>query len=152
MQSIRNTLTSTLQPGKCKTSSVFTQLKLAFTVHSYSAFIFSFYYSNHPVFFLFSCRVCVQVPLPAGQLLQMDCLLHDWTEPLAEGCFNQREALHVQSLSHWAPANIGPYSQALRVSLENIPKRETISSIYLLITVYISALLFTEIIGFQTIK
>uniref|UniRef100_A0A3Q4I7P2 Diphthine--ammonia ligase n=1 Tax=Neolamprologus brichardi TaxID=32507 RepID=A0A3Q4I7P2_NEOBR len=62
-------------------------------------------------------RVCVQVPLPAGQLLQMDCLLHDWTEPLAEGCFNQREALHVQSLSHWAPANIGPYSQALRVTV-----------------------------------
>ncbi|KAL3968772.1 [histone H3]-lysine9 N-trimethyltransferase SETDB1 [Sarotherodon galilaeus] len=61
-------------------------------------------------------RVCVQVPLPAGQLLQMDCLLHDWTEPLAEGCFNQREALHVQSLSHWAPANIGPYSQALRIN------------------------------------
>ncbi|XP_022070619.2 diphthine--ammonia ligase isoform X2 [Acanthochromis polyacanthus] len=60
-------------------------------------------------------RVCVQAPLPAGQLLQMDCLLHDWTEPLEEGCFHQREALHVQSLSHWAPANIGPYSQALRV-------------------------------------
>ncbi|XP_075964432.1 diphthine--ammonia ligase isoform X2 [Anarhichas minor] len=60
-------------------------------------------------------RVCVQAPLPAGQLLQMDCLLHDWTEPPEEGCFHQREALHVQSLSHWAPANIGPYSQALRV-------------------------------------
>ncbi|XP_076604027.1 diphthine--ammonia ligase [Chaetodon auriga] len=60
-------------------------------------------------------RVCVQAPLPAGQLLQMDCLLHDWIEPLEEGCFHQREALHVQSLSHWAPANIGPYSQALRV-------------------------------------
>ncbi|XP_072221552.1 diphthine--ammonia ligase isoform X2 [Leuresthes tenuis] len=60
-------------------------------------------------------RVCVQAPLPAGQLLQMDCLLHDWTEPLEEGCFRQKEALHVQSLSHWAPANIGPYSQALRV-------------------------------------
>ncbi|XP_042244943.1 diphthine--ammonia ligase [Thunnus maccoyii] len=60
-------------------------------------------------------RVCVQAPLPAGQLLQMDCLLHDWTEPLENGCFHQREALHVQSLSHWAPANIGPYSQAFRV-------------------------------------
>ncbi|KAJ4939877.1 hypothetical protein JOQ06_029313 [Pogonophryne albipinna] len=60
-------------------------------------------------------RVCVQAPLPAGQLLQTDCLLHDWAEPLEEGCFHQREALHVQSLSHWAPANIGPYSQAFRV-------------------------------------
>uniref|UniRef100_A0A4W6ELE9 Diphthine--ammonia ligase n=1 Tax=Lates calcarifer TaxID=8187 RepID=A0A4W6ELE9_LATCA len=62
-------------------------------------------------------RVCVQAPLPAGQRLQMDCLLHDWSEPLKEGCFHQKEALHVQSLSHWAPANIGPYSQALRVRL-----------------------------------
>ncbi|KAG8013284.1 Diphthine--ammonia ligase, partial [Nibea albiflora] len=60
-------------------------------------------------------RVCVEAPLPADQLLQMDCLLHDWIEPPEEGCFHQREALHVQSLSHWAPANIGPYSQALRV-------------------------------------
>ncbi|XP_041827995.1 diphthine--ammonia ligase isoform X2 [Melanotaenia boesemani] len=60
-------------------------------------------------------RVCVQAPLPSGQLLQMDCLLHDWSKPPEEGCFHQKEALHVQSLSHWAPANIGPYSQALRV-------------------------------------
>ncbi|XP_068195833.1 diphthine--ammonia ligase [Antennarius striatus] len=60
-------------------------------------------------------RVCVQAPLPACQLLQMDCLLHDWTGPPDEGCFHQRDALHVQSLSHWAPANIGPYSQAVRV-------------------------------------
>lgn len=60
-------------------------------------------------------RVCVQVPLPAGQLLQMDCLLHDWTEPPQECCFHQRQAMHVQSLSHWAPANIGPYSQTVRV-------------------------------------
>lgn len=67
---------------------------------------------------LFPCRVCVGAPLPAGQLLQMDCLLHGWPEPTEEGCFHEREALHVQSLSHWAPANIGPYSQALRVSME----------------------------------
>uniref|UniRef100_A0A8C7MEE4 Diphthine--ammonia ligase n=1 Tax=Oncorhynchus kisutch TaxID=8019 RepID=A0A8C7MEE4_ONCKI len=64
-------------------------------------------------------RVCVQALLPAGQLLQMDCLLHDWPpepqEAQQEATFHHREALHVQSLSHWAPANIGPYSQALRV-------------------------------------
>uniref|UniRef100_A0A672H7N5 Diphthine--ammonia ligase n=1 Tax=Salarias fasciatus TaxID=181472 RepID=A0A672H7N5_SALFA len=64
-------------------------------------------------------RVCVQAALPAAQLLQMDCLLHDWTGPPEEGRFQQRQALHVQSLSHWAPANIGPYSQALRVRLHN---------------------------------
>ncbi|KAH7098257.1 adenine nucleotide alpha hydrolases-like protein [Auriculariales sp. MPI-PUGE-AT-0066] len=27
----------------------------------------------------------------------------------------ERQALHVQGLSYWAPANIGPYSQAIRV-------------------------------------
>uniref|UniRef100_A0A667YPJ0 Diphthine--ammonia ligase n=1 Tax=Myripristis murdjan TaxID=586833 RepID=A0A667YPJ0_9TELE len=62
-------------------------------------------------------RVCVQAPLLAGQLLQMDCLLHNRDKPLEDGSFHHREALHVQSLSHWAPANIGPYSQALRVRL-----------------------------------
>uniref|UniRef100_A0A1A8ITU1 Diphthine--ammonia ligase n=3 Tax=Nothobranchius kuhntae TaxID=321403 RepID=A0A1A8ITU1_NOTKU len=67
------------------------------------------FYTNPPA------RVCVQADLSTGQLLQMDCLLHDWTEPPEEGCFHQKEALHVQSLSHWAPANIGPYSQALRI-------------------------------------
>eukprot|EP00064_Thunnus_orientalis_P001282 superscaffoldBa00000086_g1284 len=71
-------------------------------------------------------RVCVQAPLPAGQLLQMDCLLHDWTEPLENGCFHQREALHVQSLSHWAPANIGPYSQAFRVRLQGPQQGEVV--------------------------
>lgn len=64
-------------------------------------------------------RVCVAAALPCGQLLQMDCLLHAWT-PCAVGeeeeSSQRREALHVQSLSHWAPANIGPYSQAYRVN------------------------------------
>ncbi|CAL8296668.1 unnamed protein product, partial [Arctogadus glacialis] len=60
-------------------------------------------------------RVCVQAPLAGAQLLQMDCLLHHCSQPLEDGFLIQREALHVQSLSHWAPANIGPYSQALRV-------------------------------------
>lgn len=32
------------------------------------------------------------------------------------GKVGARSALHVQSLSYWAPANIGPYSQAITVS------------------------------------
>ncbi|KAM9777262.1 diphthine--ammonia ligase [Neosynchiropus ocellatus] len=60
-------------------------------------------------------RVCVQVPLPRGQLLRMDCLIHRWTASAKDDSFHRREAMHVQSLSHWAPANIGPYSQAVRV-------------------------------------
>ncbi|XP_053365796.1 diphthine--ammonia ligase [Clarias gariepinus] len=60
-------------------------------------------------------RVCVQARLPVGQLLQMDVLLHDWLMAPEEGFFQHRDTLHVQSLSHWAPANIGPYSQAVQV-------------------------------------
>lgn len=26
-----------------------------------------------------------------------------------------RDTMHVQSISHWAPANIGPYSQAIKI-------------------------------------
>ncbi|QIW96801.1 hypothetical protein AMS68_002319 [Peltaster fructicola] len=33
----------------------------------------------------------------------------------------QREGLHVQSLSYWAPANIGPYSQAITVPSNSAP-------------------------------
>ncbi|KAJ5633661.1 hypothetical protein N7528_001503 [Penicillium herquei] len=35
------------------------------------------------------------------------------------GSRNQRQGLHVQSRSYWAPANIGPYSQAMSVPLQN---------------------------------
>ncbi|KAK1793270.1 hypothetical protein P4O66_011659, partial [Electrophorus voltai] len=71
-------------------------------------------------------RVCVQARLPAGQLLRMDVLLHDWALPPEEGCFQQRDTLHVRSLSHWAPASIGPYSQAVRtrVALSTVLLKE----------------------------
>ncbi|KAJ5646503.1 hypothetical protein N7490_002875 [Penicillium lividum] len=32
---------------------------------------------------------------------------------------NKRQGLHVQSRSYWAPANIGPYSQAMSISLRD---------------------------------
>ncbi|KAJ5701759.1 hypothetical protein N7488_009307 [Penicillium malachiteum] len=35
------------------------------------------------------------------------------------GSRKQRQGLHVQSRSYWAPANIGPYSQAMSVPLQN---------------------------------
>ena len=36
---------------------------------------------------------------------------------------NTREGLHVQSRSYWAPANIGPYSQAISIPLVEAPRR-----------------------------
>jgi diphthine-ammonia ligase len=31
----------------------------------------------------------------------------------------KRETMHVQGISYWAPANIGPYSQSVVVSKTN---------------------------------
>ena len=50
-------------------------------------------------------RVCVEVVLPENVALQLDCIAS--RQP--------RSTMHVQGLSHWAPANIGPYSQAVKV-------------------------------------
>lgn len=53
-------------------------------------------------------RACIEVPI-----------LHDDNRVIMEfkGVVNKDkvDTLHVQSLSHWAPANIGPYSQANNV-------------------------------------
>ncbi|KLO15862.1 hypothetical protein SCHPADRAFT_920076 [Schizopora paradoxa] len=53
-------------------------------------------------------RACVAVDLPSGINIKINCLAHS-------GNTSSREALHVQGLSYWAPANIGPYSQAVSV-------------------------------------
>ncbi|KAJ7765005.1 hypothetical protein DFH07DRAFT_1015601 [Mycena maculata] len=50
-------------------------------------------------------RACVAVDLPPPCRVRLDCIAHSRT--------SERHALHVQSLSYWAPANIGPYSQAI---------------------------------------
>ncbi|XP_030855586.1 diphthine--ammonia ligase [Strongylocentrotus purpuratus] len=68
-------------------------------------------------------RVCVQADLPEGTALQLDCLAHHTPTPGAEeggGDIDRdpahyRTTMHVQGLSHWAPANVGPYSQAVQI-------------------------------------
>ncbi|XP_074628267.1 uncharacterized protein LOC141886126 isoform X2 [Acropora palmata] len=55
-------------------------------------------------------RACIQLNLPENIAVQVDCLVHSPQTPDA----TVREAMHVQSISHWAPANIGPYSQATK--------------------------------------
>ena len=55
-------------------------------------------------------RACVAVDLPTNRNVRLDCIAY------LEETSRDREALHVQGLSYWAPANIGPYSQAIRVS------------------------------------
>jgi len=54
-------------------------------------------------------RACVAVDLPPSVRVKLDCFAYAETDP------GQRTALHVQGMSYWAPANIGPYSQAVLV-------------------------------------
>ncbi|ORY30238.1 hypothetical protein BCR39DRAFT_530125 [Naematelia encephala] len=64
-------------------------------------------------------RATVAVPLPAGQLVRLEVAGFD---DRPNGASDERpriggrQALHVQGLSYWAPANIGPYSQAVIVN------------------------------------
>lgn len=55
-------------------------------------------------------RVCFQSPLPVGVLIKMEVLLYCGED--------ECKSMHVQSVSHWAPANIGPYSQAYVVLID----------------------------------
>lgn len=53
-------------------------------------------------------RACVALPLGDGGVrVVLDAVAHRDTHP------PRRRTLHVQSRSYWAPANIGPYSQAV---------------------------------------
>ncbi|CAG7848447.1 Diphthine--ammonia ligase; AltName: Full=Diphthamide synthase; AltName: Full=Diphthamide synthetase [Serendipita indica DSM 11827] len=54
-------------------------------------------------------RACVAVDLPRSHSVLLECLAYRNHAPL------ERLALHVQGISYWAPANIGPYSQAISV-------------------------------------
>ncbi|KAL1595765.1 hypothetical protein SLS60_009454 [Paraconiothyrium brasiliense] len=58
-------------------------------------------------------RVTVAVgdTLPAGLDVMLTAIVHSSDQPAS------RTGLHVQSQSYWAPANIGPYSQAISVPL-----------------------------------
>ncbi|CAI8024347.1 Diphthine--ammonia ligase [Geodia barretti] len=61
-------------------------------------------------------RVCVQVSLPQGVLLRLETLLYQPERGEEGDAERGLVEMHVQSVSGWAPANIGPYSQAVRVS------------------------------------
>ena len=58
-------------------------------------------------------RACVGVRLPLGTRVRVDCFAFD--DSAVKETPLKRQALHVQGVSYWAPANIGPYSQAIQV-------------------------------------
>ena len=55
-------------------------------------------------------RACVAVDLPQSHSIVLECIAYKSTAT------SDRQALHVQGISYWAPANIGPYSQAISAS------------------------------------
>ncbi|KAF9513315.1 hypothetical protein BS47DRAFT_1329667 [Hydnum rufescens UP504] len=54
-------------------------------------------------------RACVGVDLLPPNRVRLDIIA------FSQSNLQDRRALHVQSLSYWAPANIGPYSQSVTV-------------------------------------
>ncbi|XP_059675654.1 diphthine--ammonia ligase isoform X3 [Gavia stellata] len=60
-------------------------------------------------------RVCVETLLPDGVLFCIDCLAHKYDIAMDDVLSNEKLVMHVQSISHWAPASIGPYSQSIKV-------------------------------------
>lgn len=70
------------------------------------AYVKAFNFTNPPT------RVCVECPLPPKCQVIMEAVAY---RPRSNDMDNRRHTMHVQSISHWAPANIGPYSQSTRV-------------------------------------
>ncbi|XP_066929752.1 uncharacterized protein [Clytia hemisphaerica] len=58
-------------------------------------------------------RVCVKVELPPNEHFRMDTHLVNQS---------QRQVHYVQGISYWAPANIGPYSQAVKCTIGRLKK------------------------------
>jgi diphthine-ammonia ligase len=57
-------------------------------------------------------RACVALDLPTPTRIRMEVIACQDREL---DVTSKRQGLHVQGLSYWAPANIGPYSQAIKV-------------------------------------
>jgi diphthine-ammonia ligase len=54
-------------------------------------------------------RVCVSLNLPENKNISIDCVCSTTKS-------DKKQCMHVQSISYWAPANIGPYSQSVVVN------------------------------------
>lgn len=55
--------------------------------------------------------------LPDGVLFCIDCLAHKYDMAVDDVVQDEKLVMHVQSISHWAPASIGPYSQSIKVGI-----------------------------------
>ncbi|KAL1505808.1 hypothetical protein ABEB36_005285 [Hypothenemus hampei] len=59
-------------------------------------------------------RACVQIPVKTPVIIE--ALSFKTSSPIQDGDGDsERNTMHVQTVSHWAPCNIGPYSQAIKI-------------------------------------
>ncbi|CAG9835836.1 unnamed protein product [Diabrotica balteata] len=72
-------------------------------------YVDTFSFTNPP------SRACVQVPFNENNPVRLEAI--SWKSPVKNvgDTKIERQTMHVQSRSHWAPSNIGPYSQSVRV-------------------------------------
>ncbi|XP_055641894.1 uncharacterized protein LOC129778808 isoform X2 [Toxorhynchites rutilus septentrionalis] len=78
--------------------------------YSYLNEIYSkkFNFTNPPT------RVCVECPLPDNCQVVLEAVAFNSEKSISE-LEHKRHTMHVQGISHWAPANIGTYSQSTKV-------------------------------------
>lgn len=61
-------------------------------------------------------RVCVECPLPDNLQVIVEAVAYrPSVHESQDVTINRRHTMHAQGISHWAPANIGPYSQSTRI-------------------------------------
>lgn len=68
-----------------------------------------------------------RVTISCGDLLPPDCNIAVYLSVHHGLTPGARQGLHVQSRSYWAPANIGPYSQAISVPIFSLSSTESTS-------------------------
>ncbi len=61
-----------------------------------------------------------RVTISCGEQLPPGCSIVVYLALQPDIIQRQRKGLHVQSRSYWAPANIGPYSQAISIPLDSL--------------------------------
>lgn len=71
-------------------------------------------YSNKFSFTNPPTRVCVECPLPDNCQVVLEAVAFNPDKSTSE-LEHKRHTMHVQGISHWAPANIGTYSQSTKV-------------------------------------
>ncbi|KAL6895557.1 hypothetical protein HDV57DRAFT_14189 [Trichoderma longibrachiatum] len=72
-----------------------------------------------------------RVTISCGELLPPGCNVMVFLTIPRSGANLARNGLHVQSRSYWAPANIGPYSQAIDVAVSAKVEQTGLRAIYI---------------------